>query len=185
MEGNDFVIQVKGNAKRVLKGCKDIVTSQTLHSSLKTYHQSDNGHGRRENRRIRVIDNLPKNLFPADWIGIKSVIELKCWGYRENKEYEVYHYYISSMENKSAKFYSRGIRAHWGIENKVHWVKDVILGEDSSRIRGHNLSSVMSVIRTTILNIYRTNNITSITKGIEKYTNRIPECLKLIDNVYI
>lgn len=45
------------------------------------------------------------------------------------------------------------IRAHWLIENRVHWVKDVVLQEDSSRIRNKNTSAIFSIFRSIILNL--------------------------------
>jgi hypothetical protein len=39
------------------------------------------------------------------------------------------------------------VRAHWTIENKIHWVRDVTLGEDASRVRTGNAPRVMATLR--------------------------------------
>jgi predicted transposase YbfD/YdcC len=47
------------------------------------------------------------------------------------------------------------VRAHWGIENQVHWVLDVVFHEDASRIRNGNEPQNMAVVRHMALNLLR------------------------------
>ncbi len=102
-----------------------------------------------------------------------------------SKKYKEYHYYISSRSKTSAKILGKGIRAHWHIENKQHWVKDVILYEDKCGVKGKQVSKTMSMIRSIVMNIYKVNELRSIKHAIEKYTNKIQGCLQLIENSYI
>lgn len=72
------------------------------------------------------------------WPGLKTVIrvESECQIIRHN-HVEVKsetRYYISSL-SATAKEFSDRIRGYWGVENKVHYVRDVTQQEDSSRIR--------------------------------------------------
>ena len=53
------------------------------------------------------------------------------------KETDEVHYYISSLPPK-VKRLAKAIRDHWGIENSLHWVLDVLFAEDESRIRKGN-----------------------------------------------
>ena len=50
------------------------------------------------------------------------------------------------------------IRGYWGVENKVHYVRDVTQGEDASRTRMHGLPEVFAVARNFALNLYRSND---------------------------
>jgi len=61
-------------------------------------------------------------------------------------------YYISSLD-VSAKYISHAIRSHRAIENSLHWVLDVTLGEDVSRIRKDNAPENMAMIRHLVLNL--------------------------------
>ena len=63
-----------------------------------------------------------------------------------------------------AKFLARAIRAHWGIENRAHYVRDVTLGGDGSRIRVR--PGVMARIRSVALNILRATGVQNISQAL-------------------
>ena len=56
-------------------------------------------------------------------------------------------YSIYSQEEMKAEEYGKGKRAHWGIENSLHWVLDIGFREDESRMRAGNAGENMNVIR--------------------------------------
>ncbi|WP_141565602.1 ISAs1 family transposase [Anaplasma marginale] len=94
-------------------------------------YQINKGHGRIEKRRVTLCK--AKNIYP-DWPQLKTIIRVDCQ--RETKykiEYST-RYYISSLTENATGFAKR-IRNYWGVENKVHYVRDVTQGEDKSRIR--------------------------------------------------
>ena len=71
-------------------------------------------------------------------------------------------YYISSLTASSQVFSEsasrtlrEGIRGYWGVENKVHDVRDVTQGEDASRIRTTPLPQIFAIVRNFTLNLYR------------------------------
>ncbi len=63
-------------------------------------------------------------------------------------------YYITSMVPKAERI-SGAIRSHWSIENQLHWVMDVTVGEDNSRVRKDNAPENMSMIKHITLNMIR------------------------------
>lgn len=69
------------------------------------------------------------------WPGLKRIIkmELKCTGNGVRSGETIY--YLSSMEKDEVSYYANCIRAHWGIENKLHWHLDVTFREDMCRVR--------------------------------------------------
>lgn len=176
--GNDYVIQVKGNAKLLHRWIKNHI-AETL-SEDKEY-TLEKQKGRIEHRSCEIYYSQPKI---EGYESCQTVIHVRNWGIRAKSKYQEDHYYISN-KRCSAKCFQKGIRGHWSIENNCHWVKDVILNEDKSRIKGMCLSENMSTIRQLIMNIYRLNNYKSLTKGIEKYCNRLNESLLLINRLRI
>jgi predicted transposase YbfD/YdcC len=70
-------------------------------------------------------------------------------------------YQISDVE-LSAKEFAKGIRGHWGIENRIHWVKDVNFKEDDNKIKDDSGAVNMAVFTTISLNYLRQNISDSI-----------------------
>ena len=64
-------------------------------------------------------------------------------------------FYISSR-TLSAEALAKAVRAHWGIENRLHWVLDVNFGEDACRIHKDHAPENLSLLRKIALNLIRT-----------------------------
>jgi predicted transposase YbfD/YdcC len=77
--------------------------------------------------------------------------------------------YYACQIRRDAESLAHAIRAHWGIENRDHYVRDVTLGEDGSRIRGR--PGVMARLRSIALNILRANGIQNIRQAL--YANAL------------
>ncbi len=74
------------------------------------------------------------------------------------------HYGITSLnpEAASAKRLLALRRGHWSIENKSHWMRDTLLGEDASPVRCGAIPQVMAALRNTALSVFRFAGITRI-----------------------
>lgn len=80
----------------------------------------------------------------------------------------------------SAKDFNIWIRGHWAIENSLHYVKDVTLKEDDSKIISWNAPQNKSLILNFGLNILRKNGYTNIARGIRLIANDIPLLYSMI-----
>ena len=96
-----------------------------------------------------------------------SLIQVERIGIRQGKPLQQTNYYISSLFTSAVEF-AQAIRAHWGIENRLHWVKDVIFGEDSALFRDYNAATNWSFIRTLAINVARMSGYDSLTK-VERF----------------
>ena len=179
--GNDYVLQVKGNQPKLLSAIKQTIsTTRPVDSdSVK-----EKNRGRIERRSVYVYSALENPIY-KDWASIKSVIHVVSQGNRNSKEYLENRYYITSLNNTNAKLYNERIRDHWGIENRLHWVKDATLKEDKSLVKDLDRSETMSIVRNMVINLYRISGISSTKYAIEAFNNKISKCVELIYNKYV
>ncbi|MDZ4877543.1 MAG: hypothetical protein CLLPBCKN_006978 [Chroococcidiopsis cubana SAG 39.79] len=94
--------------------------------------------GRITCRIVRVFTDV--TVIDLDWVGLQSLISVERIGSRHGKPYQQTNYYISSLFTSALEF-AQAIRWHWGIENRLHWVKDVIFGEDAAPFRDYNAAT--------------------------------------------
>jgi predicted transposase YbfD/YdcC len=87
-----------------------------------------------------------------DCNSLQSIIAVTAKREIGDKVTEETHYFISSLDPKRSE---RVVRAHWAIENNLHWVLDIAFDEDSNRTRkGHNAAN-LAVIRHIALNLIK------------------------------
>jgi predicted transposase YbfD/YdcC len=175
-QGNDYIIPVKKNQKNLYKETEKVCQSQPAKS---IDIQWDKGHGRQVTRQVSVFEYLPNNNLKG-WESIKSLIKVERSGYRGGKIYQQTMYYISSL-SKDASFFAAKIRGHWSIENQLHWVKDVILGEDTWPIRQFQAATNVSVLRTMALNLWRMLGFLSVTDAYKCLGKRVERYLFLLE----
>jgi predicted transposase YbfD/YdcC len=177
--GNDYVIQVKGNYPRLYRFVKSHIENSDPSDIDYTKEKNRGRIEQRECRTYHVEEPL------AEYESCKMIIHTKNSGIRKGKTYQEDHYYISNKLIQDASYYNKGVRGHWSIENSCHWVKDVILNEDKSCVKGMSLSENLSILRNIIINVYRLDNQWSIKMAIEKYSNRLNNSLELIHKKHI
>jgi hypothetical protein len=68
-------------------------------------------------------------------------------------------------------------RGHWGIENRVHWVRDVTLGEDASRIRTDAAPEVMAGLRNAAISLLRLSGADNIAEALRENLYQVPSLL--------
>ena len=71
-------------------------------------------------------------------------------------------------------------RAHWGIENRLHWVRDVTVAEDLSQIRTGNGPAVMATLRNVAVSLHRLAGATTIAEACRRAGRRPNRVISLI-----
>lgn len=108
-------------------------------------HESfDDAHGRHEERYVTVLPD-PVGL-PAGWVGAAAVVRVVRERTVGGVTTMTTHHYLSSYRGTAGQM-ARWTRGHWGIENGLHWVLDVVFGEDDSRIRAGHAGANLAMIR--------------------------------------
>ena len=72
-------------------------------------------------------------------------------------------YFLTSLTDVHKAAFA--MRAHWGIENNLHWVLDAILDEDYCLVRKDNAAANLSVLRKIVLNILKQVDFSDIVKA--------------------
>jgi predicted transposase YbfD/YdcC len=149
----DYVIAVKGNQGLLEQQVQDTIL---LSKPVSVWEDTDFGHGRIETRKCSVYIDLSHIENIAKWKSLQCIANIeasriiKATG-QEQKESRTY---ITSLAPQAEKI-GRCIRAHWGIENSLHWTLDVAFNEDSSRKREGNAAENFSIINRIALNLVK------------------------------
>ena len=146
--GGDYLLCVKKNQPKLFEAVEkaflDGHESGFENRAHSEFVKKEKGHGRIEERHIHALEN-PTGL-PEGWTGVKSVIQVFRERTVKGKTSQTTHYYICSLTG-SAEVLGRRIRRHWAIENELHWVLDVAVGEDANRTRDRNASANLGAAR--------------------------------------
>jgi predicted transposase YbfD/YdcC len=147
--GNDYLGALKGNQTGLLTAL------QANFQAQQTVQQINIGHGRIEKRTVSISHDLDGIL---DFPGQKTLIRVESQ--RQVHRATIIEvstetrYYVASFIDTAQAFAER-IRGYWGVENKVHYLRDVTQGEDAERIRTSPLVQIWALARNFTLNLYR------------------------------
>ncbi len=139
----------------------------------------DKGHGRLERRTLRVTTILTAQQL---WPGLKQGFELVRERTEKGKTtVEVVHG-ISSLppERADAGRLLRLVREHWHVENRLHYVRDVTLGEDACRVRTGSAPQVLAALRNAVVHLLAGVGEPSRAAATRRLSARPEEALDLL-----
>ena len=151
----DYILAVKNNQQELYQGIEDAFRFEKQRDRLYSA-ELDFGHGRIENRTCYISSDL-EYISSDKWPNVCTLIKVVSERYHKaikKQEEPTVRYYISSLKSDARKFNSL-IRSHWGIENKLHWMLDVAMGEDASGKRVKNSPQNFSVVFKTALTMLK------------------------------
>jgi predicted transposase YbfD/YdcC len=164
----DYVLAVKGNQEHLEE---DVIAAFAAVDdgqrppTLRTHTEHAKGHGRVEMRRTQVMA-VPETLRNLEfWPDLATIARCTRTYTEKGVEKSEVRYFISSLPPEVKKI-ARAIRAHWGIENGLHWVLDMYFAEDRNRARTGNAAANLGLLRRWVLSLLQRNE--SISGGIEK-----------------
>jgi predicted transposase YbfD/YdcC len=156
----DYLLALKGNQDNLLEQVEDSFRFLPVCDSNE---ELDNGHGRVENRRCQVIDDLSLIESKEEWKGLRTLVKIESERYIKSSgktETEI-RLYISSLVS-DAKLINQSIRAHWSVEYFLHWVLDVGFNEDNSRKRNGFSAQNYSLLNRIALNLLKNEKTTKV-----------------------
>ena len=164
--GSALLVRVKANQPSLLDHLNRLCAEA---APLDRHQEVDrHRHGRQEHRTVEVF-RTDTRLDPEWQSLITSVARVSrltwvkdtqsgLWRAREEVAY-----YACQIPLPAASF-AQAVRSHWGIENRAHYVRDQVLGEDDSRIR--RKPGMAARLRSLALNILRANRIGNVSQAL-------------------
>lgn len=157
----DYVLAVKQNQGQLFEDVKDLFAGCQTENFLQVPHDYaktiEKGHGRIEIRECWTLADpefLDYLRHRDAWPKLHAVVMVRTERRIGTKRSRETRYYITSVANK-AKEILEAVRAHWGIENGLHWVLDIAFREDESRVRKDYAPENMAVLRHIALNLLK------------------------------
>jgi predicted transposase YbfD/YdcC len=156
-QGADYLLCLKDNWPAL---CAEVARffADADPASLDRHETTEGDHGRIEIRRQAVcheIDWLTSDRrFPGEWRfeNLAMIAMVEAQTERSGKISSERRYYLSSA-TLSAQQFAAAVRAHWHVENRLHWVLDVVFHDDLMRLRTRNGPANMATVRHMSLNL--------------------------------
>ncbi len=151
-KGADYVLCLKANHPTLwaqVKAWFEQAQAKGFEGIKHSYDQRvEAGHHRREHRLVWAVPLTEMGPLHevGQWAGLQTVVMVKRVRRLWNKTTQEVMFYLSSLPCDAGRI-GRAIRAHWGIENQLHWVLDVTKSEDASRIRSGHGPENMALLR--------------------------------------
>ncbi len=138
----DYCLALKGNHSDLHDDVRFYFESETIDNTTISY---DRGHGRTEKRTYCLETRIDWLHGRERWAGLRAIGAVTTEVLIKGKTTVETRYFITSLTD--VEQFARAVRAHWGIENLLHWHLDVTFGEDSSRVRNKNAARMWNVLR--------------------------------------
>jgi predicted transposase YbfD/YdcC len=174
-QGGAYLMVVKGNQPTLQR---DIAQATALRGRCTGHAETvQAGHGRIERRGLWVAPASAVRDQVLGWPGARQILELTRHGVskRTGQLHAETVYAVTSLgpEQADAAALLRLWQQHWGIENQVHWVRDVGFGEDRSLTRTGRAHQVLAAFRNRALSLIRLWDGPAITAAREYYATHL------------
>jgi predicted transposase YbfD/YdcC len=160
--GADYALALKGNQPRLLDQARQHLESAADPDRAET--KDVRGHDRTETRRAIIVD-----AGTLDFPGVKAIAQVESIRIEADGRQTSNVRHVLLSRQMSAAAFLKIVRAHWTIENQLHWVLDVAFCEDAARNRKDHGPQNLSTLRKLALNIIRRHpDKASIRRKIKK-----------------
>lgn len=159
-QGADYLLAVKANQPTLRA---ELEAAFAVGDDADHHHDLDKGHGRVEERHVSVIREVDwlsgTRRFPGEMRlpDVAAIVRVHTTAHIGDRTRTDTRYFISSAP-LTAERAADAVRGHWGIENRLHWVLDVLFKDDLSRLRTGHGAKNMAVVRHFALNLIRAAN---------------------------
>ena len=138
----DYCLALKGNQTNMHEDVRLYFENEIVSNTVVI---REKGHGRIETRKYFLETEIDWLYGREKWAGLRAIGAVTSTVEYKGRITVETRYFLTSLTNIND--FSRAVRAHWGIENHLHWHLDVTFGEDSSKVRNKNAAGMWNVLR--------------------------------------
>ena len=166
--GGDYLWMLKSNQPNTLAAVALLFQEPPWGETFPEARQENRRGGRQERRWLRTSTALQDYL---DWPGAQQVCCLERIRSRRGKTTVEWAYASASLppERAGPQRLLKLWRGHWGIENRLHWVRDVTFGEDACRVRSGSAPPAMAALRNLVIGLLRLAGQGNIAAALRHY----------------
>jgi predicted transposase YbfD/YdcC len=188
--GGHYLMGVKANQRELYLATEELFScppwlTHERKANYRCYTKVEKGHGRIEKRTLEsspaMREYLQEYLY---WPGGEQVMRRTCQRVivSTGEISEEVKYAVTSLrwEQADAIELERLWRGHWTIENSVHHVRDVTMGEDANQMRVGNAPQVLAALRNAVLNVIRSKGWINIADALRHYGAFVHRALALV-----
>ena len=177
-QGQHYLIALKNNQPNLVKTLDNLHQTTT---ALSYGEEFDKSHGRQVRRRVWVYPAPPH--LRKHWSSLQSLIYVEREGWRNDQHCFESFGYISDLSGNASQFLDP-IRLHWGIENRLHWVRDVLFQEDMGLRRGGHAPTIWAIMYCFIMTTVRRLGYRTIPQGRRVLANQVQQVFDILSCSY-
>ena len=172
--GGDYLFAVKANQPDLLEDISLLFCDPPPGEAFDQTRTVDAHGGRVEQRWLRASTTLADYLREAGWVGAGLVLEVRSvvrWpACPPRPPRQQVRYFLSSLPAQvSARRALALVRQHWHIENRLHWPRDVTLGEDASQVRSGHAPQALSALRNVVVGVLHLHQVANLAAALRTY----------------
>lgn len=158
--GGDYLLSLKANWPALMAEVETFFADPANLSACQVFDTTDADHGRLEQRRHLVCHHVEwlasDRRFPDErpFPHLAAIAMVQATTQRGGKTGHERRYYLCSAK-LDAKAFAHAVRAHWGVENRLHWVLDVVFHDDLARLRTGHAPQNMAIVKHMAMNLIR------------------------------
>jgi predicted transposase YbfD/YdcC len=152
-----YLITLKDNQPKLIEEAREVfseVESKEF-EGVASYRESARGHGRIEERVYYALPVPEDSPSRKKWTNLETFVMAISYRTVKGETSREVRLMISDLASDQIVRLGRSARAHWGIENKLHWVLDVSFGEDGNRTREGHGAENLSILRRLVVGLMR------------------------------
>jgi predicted transposase YbfD/YdcC len=159
--GADYLLAVKDNQETLREDLeqefKEAQADDFVHMDCLYHETLDKGHGRMEKRQYWYTHDIAGLGTLERWPKLAGMVMCRATRTVKGETSSENRYFITSNTGHDIQKIAAAVRAHWQVENALHWVLDIAFYEDQCRIRMGYAAENLATVRKMALNVLKTN----------------------------